>query len=193
MLCSLKNTWFRPHWWANVAEGMFCLPCMLSGVLSSGWADCAGQAAVSLSPLEMLLSLCHPTCSNPDLEADAPLLLSYVLLYRVMSTRTSNITCSLGCLWTVVMWCWLFVTADSGEIKAGSQRLKNSLFCYKAPSRLAPCYKYEVSGFDSLSDSQPWVGPTAQMAPFVVTGLLVYIAIIVKISKSGYAGLVLHN
>lgn len=78
-------------------------------------------------------------------------------------------------------------------MKAGSQRLKNSLFFYKAPSRLALCYKYEVSGFDPLSDSQPWVGPTAQMAPFVVAGLLVYIAIIVKISKSRHVGLVLHN
>lgn len=64
------------------------------------------------------------------------------LLRGVMSAGTSNITRSLGCLWTAVMWCWLFVTVDSGEIKAGSRRLKNSLFCYEALSHLMPCYKY---------------------------------------------------
>lgn len=60
------------------------------------------------------------------------------LLPGVMSAGTSNITRSLGCLWTAVMWCWLFVTVDSGEIKAGSRRLKKLCVLLRSPESFDP-------------------------------------------------------
>lgn len=109
--------------------------CFSPGADATRWWQhqvlCATWHALTLTQRPVLLR-CDCQCGGQGA----------ALLPGAMSAGTSNITRSLGCLWTAVMWYWLFVTVDSSEIKAGSQRLKSSVFCYEALSHLTPCYKY---------------------------------------------------